>query len=57
MDFELPDPQNFKRNEWGRIVDTSLSSPEDIVLLEDAKKVEEQKYSVKARSIVLLTAI
>ena len=57
MDFELPDPQNFKRNEWVRIVDTSLSSPEDIVLLEDAKKVEEQKYSVKARSIVLLTAI
>ncbi len=57
MDFELPVPQNFKRNRWVRIIDTSLPSPEDIVLLQDAKKVTGPYYQVQARSIVLLAAL
>ncbi len=57
LDFQIPDPQNFERKKWVCIIDTSLPSPEDIVLLEDAKKVDGNNYLVKANSMVLLAAL
>ena len=56
LNFEIPDPRDFKKKNWFRVIDTSLSSPEDIVMPEDAKKVKGKCYTVKARSVVLLIA-
>ena len=57
MNFELPDPQDYKRKHWVHLIDTSRQAPNDITLLEDAKQVMGKNYSVKANSMVLLTAI
>ncbi|WP_273272813.1 glycogen debranching protein GlgX [Maribacter polysiphoniae] len=56
MEFEIPDSHDFNKKNWFRIIDTSLPSPEDIVLLENAEIVEGDSYLVKARSVVLLIA-
>lgn len=56
LDFEIPEPQNFKKKNWYRIIDTSLSSPDDIVLLNKTKIINVKYYTVKARSIILLIA-
>ena len=57
MNFELPDPQDYKRKHWVHLIDTSRQAPNDITMLEDAKQVMGKNYSVKANSMVLLTAI
>ncbi len=54
--FEIPDPQNFNKKNWYRIIDTSLPSPEDIVMPNNTKILKEKFYTVKARSVVLLIA-
>ncbi|WP_111707409.1 glycogen debranching protein GlgX [Lutibacter citreus] len=56
LNFEIPDPLNFKKKNWYRIIDTSLPSPEDIVIPNNTKIVKENFYNVKARSVVLLIA-
>jgi glycogen operon protein len=56
MNFEIPDSNKFNKKNWFRIIDTSLPSPEDIVLLEKAEIVKDYSYNVKARSVVLLLA-
>lgn len=57
LNFEIPDPRDLNKKNWFRIIDTSLPSPEDIVLLEDAIKVEGKCYKTKARSAVLLMGL
>lgn len=57
LDFVLPDPRDFERKKWVRIIDTSLPTPEDIALIKDAKKVQAKSYTAMARSVVLLAAL
>jgi glycogen operon protein len=53
LQFELP-PTNS--GPWRRWIDTSLASPEDIVLLESARPVKGKTYPSAPRSVVLLIA-
>lgn len=57
LSFELPRPQDFGGKQWLCLIDTSLPSPLDINLIEDAKNVEGKCYMVKARSVVLTIAL
>lgn len=57
LSFELPHPQDFGGKKWLCLIDTSLPSPLDISLIEDAKNVEGKCYMVKARSVVLTIAL
>ena len=52
LEFELPSLK--LGNSWHRIVDTSLSAPEDIADPAVAKKIYDDRYLVKARSSVVL---
>ena len=52
LEFKLP---HTDEQDWFRIVDTSLASPDDIVELENKKKLaHKDRYQVHARSVVLL---
>jgi isoamylase len=53
--FELPALESGKC--WKRWIDTSLESPNDICLRNQAPPVEMQHYSVSAHSIVVLISI
>lgn len=54
LDFELPPlPPGHM---WGRLVDTSLPSPEDITSLGDAPQIPVSQYSVQPHSTVILLA-
>ena len=46
--------QKGTANEWKRIVDTSLESPDDILDNASAKAITSLKYSVAERSVVVL---
>ena len=46
--------QKESANEWKRIVDTSLASPEDFIDLTRASSVGAAKYTVAPRSVVVL---
>jgi glycogen operon protein len=51
--FTIADPPSKKK--WYRVVDTGLSSPNDILSLGNEEYLSSQRsYSVKARSIVIL---
>jgi glycogen operon protein len=52
LTFELPDLQDGKF--WRRIIDTSLSSPDDYCVLEVAPPVKENIYQAADRSCVVL---
>ncbi|MGC9467372.1 MAG: glycogen debranching protein GlgX [Anaerolineae bacterium] len=55
LDFELPEPGlDGTGGRWHRIIDTSLTSPEDILPLEEAPTVETPTYRATARSAVVL---
>lgn len=54
LNFELPANRNQKKTCWRRWVDTSLPSPEDICSWEAAPIINETKYLVAPRSLVLL---
>jgi len=43
----------FGRGSWRRIVDTSLQSPEDIVVPENAERVGVKQYDLAARAIAI----
>ncbi|MBX2872810.1 MAG: glycogen debranching protein GlgX [Saprospiraceae bacterium] len=55
LEFELPKlPMEAKSGKWKRIVDTSLTPPEDCRVDGKAKFWTEDKYSLPARSILVL---
>jgi len=53
LEFELPPPAV---GTWRRVVDTSLSAPDDICARHEAKPWTAKTYRVKGRSAVLLIA-
>jgi len=55
LTFELP--RLLKGENWYRIVDTSLPSPDDFSQLVDAQRVNFYEYQVKPRSAVILRAL
>ncbi|SFL39777.1 glycogen operon protein [Nitrosomonas aestuarii] len=42
-------------DEWRRVADTSLNSPNDIVQPGDEQPLQNLRYNAKARSIIILT--
>src|SRR5262249_49942704 len=52
LSFELPLPA--KGQYWRRWIDTALASPDDISPWENAPLVEQSKYVVQPRSVVIL---
>ncbi|MDH3299623.1 MAG: glycogen debranching protein GlgX [Acidimicrobiia bacterium] len=54
--FQLPDAPEWAESGWCRVVDTSLSPPDDIVLPTEAPPVKASHYDVRPRSIVVLFA-
>jgi glycogen operon protein len=46
--------QEGRADEWHRVVDTSLASPEDIVEPGTQKSISSLQHLVKARSIVVI---
>jgi len=54
LDFELPLPDHAERKAWRRWIDTSRSSPEDIVAWETALVVDGPSYRAGPRSVVVL---
>ncbi|HEU4386524.1 MAG TPA: glycogen debranching protein GlgX [Blastocatellia bacterium] len=56
LDFELPPVRNGELNPWRRWVDTSLSSPEDIVAWQTAPQIPGFSYQAGPRSVVVLFA-
>ncbi len=53
--FEIP-PAGDGHDGWRRIIDTSLSSPDDVRAWADAPTMEAPTYVVQPRSVVLLIA-
>ena len=54
--FTLPAPKKLSGGSWHRWIDTSLSSPEDIVPWDAMPMVNEESYLLPARTIVVLIA-
>lgn len=52
--FELPPLRKKAEASWRLVLDTSADSPKDIFLLKKAPLIEAPKYTVNARSIVVL---
>jgi isoamylase len=52
LTFDIP-PCPYHQD-WARLIDTSLPSPQDFVIEEDAPPVHEHKYRVKEHSVVML---
>jgi isoamylase len=50
--FELPEPQGGRC--WSRVVDTSLSSPDDIAEDGEGRALSEATYELAPRSIAVL---
>ena len=55
LQFELPTATKGKEYVWKRWMDTSLQSPEDICLQNDAKEVKNS-YFVDAHTMAVLFA-
>jgi len=53
LEFETPPPGD-EHHAWRRIIDTSLESPQDISVWADAPTIEDVRYVVQPRSVVLL---
>jgi isoamylase len=56
LDFELPRVAGRDANPWRRWIDTSLDSPHDIALWEEATAVSGHAYRAEPRSVVVLYA-
>jgi len=56
LDFELPELPEWATSGWRRVVDTSLESPNDITLPPQAPRVDDLRYQVEGRSVVVLIA-
>lgn len=56
LSFELPMTRGLHWNSWRRMIDTSLEMPDDICEPERGPVVEESKYLVAGRSVVVLVA-
>ncbi|HEV8515745.1 MAG TPA: glycogen debranching protein GlgX [Cyclobacteriaceae bacterium] len=54
LEFELPKVDVGSSKKWNRWMDTSLESPDDICLLQDAKPVAGATYKLSAHSIAIL---
>lgn len=57
LTFELPSAAPQGKWQWRRWIDTSLPSPQDICVWEDAPIVPASKYTVEQRSLVLLVEL
>jgi glycogen operon protein len=55
LEFELPPLLGDGSTGWRRVIDTYLESPQDFCKLSEASNVDDSKYLVQARSVVLLT--
>jgi isoamylase len=56
LEFELPSPSDGATGAWHRWIDTSLDSPDDIVLWQTAPPVPSSTYRADAHSVVVLLA-
>jgi glycogen operon protein len=56
LDFELPRVEGGGENPWGRWIDTTLDSPEDIADWQTTARVPGFTYRAGPRSVVLLHA-
>ena len=56
LEFELPPLLGHGAARWRRVIDTYLESPQDFCELSEAPMVDDTKYLVQARSVVLLMA-
>ncbi len=55
LDFEIP-PGEAGMEPWRRILDTTLGSPDDLVMAAEAPAVEGDSYRAGPRSVVVLAA-
>jgi len=56
LEFELPPSQELPGGRWRRWIDTSLSSPADIVPMEEAPLVDGGTYQLPPRSLAVMFA-
>jgi glycogen operon protein len=56
LEFELPALNPVSEQDWCRVVDTQYTSPEDILMPEDAPSIQESSYVVESWSVVVLFA-
>jgi glycogen operon protein len=56
LTFQLPRPPGRPGNLWRRVVDTALPSPADICESDNAPVVDDSKYQVSSRAVVVLVA-
>jgi glycogen operon protein len=54
LEFELPKTDSGSPKEWGRLIDTSLESPNDICPISEARAISDSKYLVPAHSLAIL---
>ena len=56
LEFELPPLPGWASSGWGRVIDTSLPSPKDLVEFTAAEPVIGSAHRVPPRSVVALFA-
>jgi isoamylase len=56
LEFEIPPVRESPAIRWRRWIDTSLDSPDDICEQPDAPALEETRYTVQPRSVVVVFA-
>jgi glycogen operon protein len=56
LQFELPEVSSLGQDPWRRWIDTSLSSPHDIVPWRTAPHIQGYSYRAEARSVAVLYA-
>jgi glycogen operon protein len=54
LDFVLPPPPRRSTSNWRRVLDTSLSAPDDFCPLAEAPPLPDAVYCVQPRTVVLL---
>ncbi len=54
LDFALPPPPRRSTSNWRRVLDTSLSAPDDFCPLAEAPPLPDTVYRVQPRTVVLL---
>ncbi|MDP2401744.1 MAG: hypothetical protein Q8M66_07180, partial [Actinomycetota bacterium] len=54
LSFDLPGL--WASRKWYRILDTSMSSPDDFCKIEDAPEVTTKKYSMASHCVAILLA-
>lgn len=56
LTFRLPSPKKLPGGAWGRWIDTSRPSPEDIVPWDEMPTITDRNYHLPARSVAVLIA-